>query len=271
MNINNHILTNGNIPFVKSPNHSGLFEAGNLDTIIIHYTAGSSASSSIRTLTDPNAKASAHLVVAADGSITQLVPFNTIAWHAGASQYQGRSGFNKYSIGIEIDNPGLLEKSGDKFVAWFGKGYEEKDVIEAVHRNQNTPKFWHRYTDTQIQIVEEICRLLIEDYKIKFILGHEEISPGRKTDPGPAFPLDKMRDRLFGLGRDFDGAEENTSVEKFVNADGLNIRSQPNYDAEKVARPLPQGKKVCVLETKGGWSKVKTEITGWVAEKYLIS
>lgn len=78
----NHRLEGDGIPFRESPNHGGLFEPGLPDTIIIHYTAGSSAESSVKVLCDPKRKASAHLVVGRDGSVTQLVPFNTVAWHA---------------------------------------------------------------------------------------------------------------------------------------------------------------------------------------------
>ena len=267
MKITNYQLSE--TKYQESPNHSGKFKAGDLDTIIIHYTAGGSASSAINTLTNPNVKASAHLVVDFEGEITQLVKFDTIAWHAGASQYQGRTGYNKYSIGIEIVNAGVLEKSGNKYISWFGKKYDEEDVIAAVHRNQNSTKYWHKYTEKQIDVVEEICRVLIAEYNIRKILGHEEISPGRKIDPGPAFPLDKMRGRLFGTGRDYDGPEEKELKEMFVNADGLNIRSNPGTNSEKIAKPLPKGKKVIVIRTKGGWSEVKAEITGWVSSKHL--
>jgi len=269
MKIKNHLLINDDIKFVQSPNHSGEYNPGDLDTIIIHYTAGSSASSSIKTLCDPAVKASAHFVIGRDGSVTQLVKLDTIAWHAGASQYNGRIGFNKYSIGIEIDNAGLLEKRGDKYFSWFGKEYSESEVLEAVHRNQQSPKYWQRFTEQQIEKVEQICKLLIPAYNIKQVLGHEEISPGRKIDPGPAFPLDKMRDRLFGTGRDFDGPEEDIEQDMFVNVDGLNIRSGPDVNSTKVAQPLAKGKKVKVIETNGNWVKVKTEITGWVSKGFL--
>ena len=82
---------------------SGEFEKGKLDTIVIHYTAGP-FQSSLNTLKNPKVKASAHVIVDRDGSVTQLIPFNEIAWHAGESSYGTRTGLNKYSIGIEIVN-----------------------------------------------------------------------------------------------------------------------------------------------------------------------
>jgi len=184
------------VKYIPSPNISGKFKINLPDTIIIHYTAGSSASSSIKTLTTKGTQASAHIVVGRDGEITQLVPFDTIAWHAGKSEYEGRKSFNQYSIGIEIDNAGLLTKEGNTYKSWFGKEYPKEEVVEGIHRNGNKTQYWHKYTDKQIQAVKELCSTLTEHYCIKHILGHEEISVGRKIDPGPAFPLDELRSEL---------------------------------------------------------------------------
>ena len=207
MNISNHLLTGNNVDFQKSPNISGKFKSGLPDSIIIHYTAGRSRESSVRSLTTPSSKASAHIVLGRDEKITQLIPFNTIGWHAGQSSYEGRVGFNQYSIGIEIDNPGLLTRAGDKYLAWFGKDYPESEVIKAIHRNESVARYWHRYTEWQIEACQQICELLIEKYNIKTILGHEEISPKRKIDPGPAFPLDKFREKIFETDRSEDTEE----------------------------------------------------------------
>lgn len=270
MKIKNHLLEREGIDFVESPNTSGPFKEGNLDTIVIHYTAGPSSKSSIRTLTDENVKASAHLVIGREGSITQLVPFDTIAWHAGKSSYGGRIGFNKYSIGIEIDNAGVLTKNGTVYTSWFGRVYDERDVFVGIHRNQTTPKYWHRYTEEQITIVDEICRLLVKEYGITQILGHEEISPHRKIDPGPAFPLDKLRDRIFHARRDQDVDDEiEYPADGVVTASKLNIRSGPGAINRAIASPLRQGQKVKVLEKVNDWSRVSVQIEGWVANRYI--
>ena len=192
-----HLLEGTGVAYRESPNHGGSFGPGLPDTIIIHFTAEESAEASVNGLCDPRSKASAHLVIGRDGSITQLVPFDTIAWHAGRSAYQGRIGFNKYAIGIEIDNAGRLTKSGSQYRAWFGKTYPEGEVVEAVHRNESQPSCWHRYTNEQITIVRDLCILLVDTYPVDSILGHEEISPGRKVDPGPAFPLDNLREQVL--------------------------------------------------------------------------
>ncbi len=266
-----HLLEGDGIGYKESHNHGGLFESGLPDTIIIHYTAGSSMKSSVQALCDPKMKASAHLVVGRDGSITQLVPFDTIAWHAGKSSYQGRVGFNHYSIGIEIDNAGRLTKSGDRYAAWFGKAYPEDEVIEAVHRNESTPSYWHRYTEEQITIVRDICAELIESYGISSILGHEEVSPQRKVDPGPAFPLDKLRERVLYRDRADEGQEEmllsgNVGI---VTAYKLNIRSSPRFGAATVAPPLSQGTILDILQESNGWCEVRVQIQGWVKKEYI--
>jgi N-acetyl-anhydromuramyl-L-alanine amidase AmpD len=207
MKIKNNLLVGPSISFRASPNRGGRFPSNLPDTLVIHYTAGASLESSVATLCDPLSKASAHLVVGRDGAVVQLVPFGEISWHAGASSLGPRIGLNRYSIGIEMDNAGRLTPtaSGD-FLTWFGKRILKKDAIQAVHRNENVPAWWHAYTQAQIDRVFEICGLLASTYPISSIVGHEEISPKRKSDPGPAFPLDRLRDRLLGPGRKEDAA-----------------------------------------------------------------
>lgn len=244
------------------------FQQGQPDTIIIHYTAGKSAESSAKYLSKDNIKASAHIVVARDGRIIQLLPFDTIAWHAGKSAYKGRSGYNKFSIGIEIDNAGILTQTGDEYISWFGKKYPAKDVIKATHRNENKDRYWHTYTEEQIKAVEDLCESLLDSYpNIQHILGHEEIAPGRKTDPGPAFPLDNLRNRLI-QNRDSESSIYSDS-DGYVDVAKLNIRELPSINSEKVTEPLQQNTKVKILEKHHGWYRIKIEIEGWVASEYI--
>jgi len=267
MEIKDNVLKGTNVqPPVWSKNTSGKFEPGLPDTVVIHYTAGP-FKASLYTLTNPRVKASAHVLVDRDGTITQLVPFDTIAWHAGSSSYQGRNGMNKYSIGIEIVNSGYLTKSGNVFRSQFGSAYNPTDVIQAVHKNQTSPKYWHVYTEEQIQAVTELCRLLIEDKGIKHIVGHDDIAPMRKEDPGPAFPLKRLEKQLLGDTRDEDSGEQLPQSGRVV-AETLNIRETPNT-GQKIALPLKKGTKVKILDNVDGWYKVTTEIEGWVMGKYI--
>lgn len=268
MKINaNHQLEDGNIVLLPCPKNKVKFGSGLPDTVVIHYTAGGSADSSAKYLAQNDIKASAHLVIGREGEIFQLVPFDTVSWHAGRSSYGGRNGLNKYSIGIELDNAGVLERVGSEYKSWFGRRYQPNDVVEAVHRNDSKPRFWHTYTQAQLEACRQVCSLLIEKYKINLILGHEEIAPLRKQDPGPAFPLDRFRDSLLLQNRSDDEIALNKDGKVVV--DFLNIRANAGVENKKVALPLTRNKKVKVLEEKNGWFKVETTITGWVGKGFI--
>ncbi len=259
------------VRFRPTPNHGGTFAKKRPDTIVIHYTATATARQAEDTLINPRVKASAHVIIDRDGSITQLLPFNLIAWHAGESSHLKRKNLNKYSIGIEIVNEGWMRKSGEEYLSEAGREYSREEVLYAVHRNSDVPfVYWHKYTGAQIEAVEELCALLIETYPIKWIVGHEEIAPERKQDPGPAFPLDDLRRRLLGVGVDLkeDAGEKKTYMAR-VTANRLNIRSGPSTRAAKIARPLPRGQQVEILQHKGNWVEVETRIRGWVHKDYI--
>jgi N-acetylmuramoyl-L-alanine amidase len=189
LQIANHKLTD--VKFIPSPNTGGNITP---DAIIIHYTAGASASSSIKSLCNPSSKASAHIVVAKDGTITQLVPFNVKAWHAGKSEYNGRKNYNDFSIGIEIDNAGQLKLSNGKYTSWFNTEYDEADVY--THTEGNKQTYWHKYTIEQVEAIKNVCRALMNEYCINELLGHNEIAPTRKIDPGKAFDMYWLRNHL---------------------------------------------------------------------------
>jgi len=262
----NHHLTGNEVIQKACPKNTQKFAAGLPDTIVIHFTAGRSAESSANYLCG-NVQASAHLVIGREGEIYQLVPFDTVAWHAGVSHYGGRTGLNQYSIGIELDNAGELTKVGNEFQSWFGEKYPPTEVLYARHRNDQTPGYWQVFTPKQIQACEEVCKLLIDTYAIKTIVGHEEIAPDRKRDPGPAFPLDKLRNELLGQNRAND--TDPPARDAVVTGTKLNIREGAGANFPTIAPPIPEGKVVKVLEEKNGWAKVETTITGWVSKTYL--
>lgn len=255
-----------NTTYIASKNQDP-FKAKLPDSLIIHYTAGRSGESSASHLANDDIKASAHLVIDQSGKVYQVVPFNIKSWHAGDSIYNGRRFYNHFSIGIELDNAGKLTPSGSAFVSWFGKRYSEDQAVKATHRNESNPRFWHVYTEEQIAVCEEISSLLTAQYDIKEILGHEEISPGRKSDPGPAFPLDKLRDDIFSQDRVVDTPE--LPEKGTVMASKLNIRALPQSGSEKVAKPIPKGKEVSILEERDGWYRVATQVEGWVSKDFV--
>ena len=266
LRIENHRLVGDRVSFRATPNCGGELTARFL---VFHYTAGRSAESSVESLCTrkPQGNASAHLVLARDGRIVQLAPFNVVAWHAGVSHWNGLVGLNRASIGIELDNAGALSRVGDKFIAWFGKEYGAGDVMLAEHKHGGGMRPWHAYTEAQIERALELAELLVDHYRLEGVLGHEDIARGRKQDPGPAFPLEAIASRALGRTSD-------VSARYVVNADTLNIRQGPDASFEPVAAPLKRGAVVLLLQPGDRWSKVEvegpTDIEGWVNNSFIV-
>lgn len=275
ISVENHKLTETEgkikISFEETPNVSGPFATGLPDTIVIHYTAGSSLTSSANWLRNPQANASAHLVVGKSGQVIQLAPFNIKTWHAGRSSWKGRSGLNQCSIGIEIDNAGVLKQSPDGYYTSFSKKVNPENVVIAKHKLDVEVKGWEAYTPEQIEVVEQICLALKQAYPITEIVGHEDIAPSRKRDPGPAFPMLALQSKVM-IGRNEDLPDDDDSIfedKGIVIADNLNIRSNPSISSAIVSSPLSKGTKVSIEKTEGEWSYVKVDIEGWVSNRWL--
>lgn len=141
---------------------------------------------------------SAHFVVQRDGTIIQCVPCNQIAYHAGKSKWRdpktGRefSGLNTCSIGIEIENCGDLPR--ELYPSTMGDlaGKIVPRLI-ASHPHGGPVTRWELYPEAQLAAVEALSKVLVARYNLDDLVGHQDISRGRKTDPGPAFPLNRMR------------------------------------------------------------------------------
>ena len=127
--------------------------------VIIHYTGMKKESLAIKRLCNPVTKVSSHYFLKKNGSILELVPDLYEAWHAGKSSWKKYSSLNKYSIGIEIQNSG--------------------------HNNS-----YESFSSKQIISLKNLLKYLVKTYKIdkKNILGHSDIAPNRKKDPGEKFP-----------------------------------------------------------------------------------
>ena len=271
MKIVNHLLCMDDgtpCAFARSPNHGGAITP---QYLVIHFTASHSAKVAIDWLTNPEAKASAHVVIARDGTITQLVPFNLEAWHAGKSHWDGHEGLNHLSLGIELDNAGKLTRQGSKWVDWTGKQIPDAEVREDTHKHETERCGWHTFTEAQINATRELGKLLVQTYGLKDVIGHEDIAPGRKTDPGPTFPLKELRAQLVGR------AEEHTPAIHQVTTT-LKIHDAAGTDKPTVpGSPLPAGTKVAVVARQGDWCRVDVlqpvnghaELHGWVHGNYL--
>ena len=130
--------------------------------IIIHYTGMAREPEAIKKLCDSNSSVSSHYFIKNCGEILNLVPDLYRAWHAGISSWKKFKSLNKYSIGIEISNPGHQH------------GYKN-------------------FSSKQIKSLFRLIKYLVKKYNIKKhnLLGHSDIAPSRKTDPGPYFDWER--------------------------------------------------------------------------------
>jgi N-acetylmuramoyl-L-alanine amidase len=272
MNIKNHLLYDDNgkqVPFYNTPNKGRKYTP---QYLVMHFTAATTAKSSINWFLNKDAKASAHLLIDSDGSISQFAPFDVITWHAGKSQWNGLDGLNQYSIGIEIVNGGRLRKSGNSWICPVDmKVVPEDDIVQAKHKNEAQPDHWHEYTPEQIEAAIQISTLLVKIYGLKDVIGHDDISPLRKSDPGPAFPLSSVRARAMG--------RKDESIDNYITSTEVNIRSGAGTSFNTLTKSaLPKNTKVQVLKREGNWSFVEVQQTiesmndleGWIFSKYLL-
>ena len=276
MKVRNHRLYNDDgtvVGFQKTPNMSGKLKGGKPKFIVIHFTANGTARSALNWLSNPKAKASAHLVIGHDGTITQMAMLNEKTWHAGRSSWKGIKGLNSHSVGIEIVNWGGLKGGPGRWKSWTGQAVPDDRVIEAAHpHSPGNVQGWEIYDEAQIDSTAAAVEAMANVYGIpaQNVIGHEDISPRRKTDPGPAWDMERFRGRVFG--RDDDSGDEDLYE---VNASGgLNMRDGPGTGHAKVEK-LSNGTKVMVLEKHGLWwmvAKLKgnnPDTTGWVHSNWL--
>jgi N-acetylmuramoyl-L-alanine amidase len=153
-----------------SPNHGERRNGMKPDMLLLHYTGMADSQAALNLLCSPSSDVSAHYVVMEDGYILQCVPEARRAWHAGTSYWGGETDVNSCSIGIEIANPG------------HSHGY---------------PEFPRR----QIAAVTTLCRSILKRHRIPpyRVLGHSDVAPQRKQDPGEKFPWRVLNESGVGL------------------------------------------------------------------------
>jgi N-acetylmuramoyl-L-alanine amidase len=153
-----------------SPNHDE--RLGPITMIVLHYTGMVDAESAIARLRDPVAKVSAHYLVAEDGTVLRMVDESRRAWHAGASHWRDVDDVNSASVGIEIVNPGHE----------FG---------------------YRPFPDEQIAAVVRLVSAIKDRYGITRgnIVGHSDVAPARKRDPGELFPWHSLARLRLALPR----------------------------------------------------------------------
>ncbi len=152
-----------------SPNHDDRGDAA-VDMLVLHYTGMPTAEAALQRLCDPAAKVSAHYCVDEDGTVYALVPEACRAWHAGVSFWAGVTDINACSIGIEIVNPGHE----------FG---------------------YRPFPDAQIEALIGLCQDILSRHPIPpaRVLGHSDVAPARKEDPGELFPWQRLAKEAVGL------------------------------------------------------------------------
>ena len=138
--------------------------------LVLHYTGMKTGEEAIARLRDPEAKVSSHYVVEEDGRVFRLVPEERRAWHAGASFWRGRRNVNGDSIGIEIVNPGH---------EWGYRAFPDAQVAAVIELLGGIRTRWS-----------------IED---RDIVGHSDVAPARKDDPGELFPWKRLAEAGHGL------------------------------------------------------------------------
>ena len=139
-----------------------------IDMIVLHYTGMKSEQTALDRLIDPTSGVSAHYVVFENGDIYNPVDEESRAWHAGISFWRGETDTNSRSIGIEIANPG--------------------------HEFGYTP-----FPDAQIDALIALCKDILSRRRILAVLGHSDVAPTRKQDPGELFPWSKLAENGIGF------------------------------------------------------------------------
>jgi N-acetylmuramoyl-L-alanine amidase len=129
------------------------------ELVVIHYTAMHSADAALQRLCDPRHEVSAHYLIAQDGAVTQMVPEDLRAWHAGTGHWMGHDDINSRSIGIELDNDGQGP-----------------------------------FAEAQMRSLETLIRDLLHRWSIppQGVIGHSDMAPDRKFDPGPYFDWTRL-------------------------------------------------------------------------------
>jgi len=167
-----------------------------IDALVVHYTDMESTQKALDWLIDPRSQVSAHYLISETGRIHALVEDSKRAWHAGESFWKGRTDINSCSLGIELSNPG--------------------------HSHGYTP-----FPDAQINALIQLCLHLQARWNIPSsrILGHSDVAPHRKQDPGHLFPWNKLHHHGLGLWPSLPPASRAQDLFKTLSTIGYDISS----------------------------------------------
>lgn len=198
--------------FQPSPNQSHRTGTAPPSLLVVHYTGALGDMGSQRWLRMVESEASAHAIITRTGAVTLLVPLDRAAWHAGASEWKGERGVNRFSIGVELCNAGLLakvppsadkaqDKAPDEFILAGSRserpyyGPPPVEATLALRDGSTVTGWWEPYAEEQLAALERLIEDLRTAGYVLELAGHDEIALpiGRKIDPGPAFPWARFR------------------------------------------------------------------------------
>ncbi len=190
----------------RSPNFTARPAGGVIDMVVLHYTGMADRSAALQRLCNPLSKVSAHYLIGEDGAIAALVPEEQCAWHAGEACWRGQSDINARSIGIELVNPGHE----------FG---------------------YRPFPEAQMQALEKLALEILARHAIpaRNVVGHSDVAPRRKTDPGELFDWKRLAAKGIGLWPD-PGAGEGPDGPDEPEAAAL--LSQYGYEITDLSRTI---------------------------------
>lgn len=153
-----------------SPNHDARHAEARVELLLLHYTGMATAEAALARMCDPESKVSAHYAIDEDGTVYELVPEDRRAWHAGEAAWRGVTDVNGLSVGIELVNPGHE----------FG---------------------YRKFPDAQMEALATLAADIVARHRIppRHVLGHSDVAPLRKTDPGELFDWPRLAAAGVGL------------------------------------------------------------------------
>lgn len=207
-----------------SPNHNERPAGTPIDILLLHYTGMQTAQAAIDRLCDPAAEVSAHYTIDEDGSIYRHVPETRRAWHAGRSHWAGETDINGRSIGIELVNPGHE----------FG---------------------YRPFPEAQLSALIPLAGDIVARHEIPAarVLGHSDVAPGRKQDPGELFDWARLAAAGIGLwpgdAEPCSKDDARSSLARFgydITADGVVVAFQRHFRPSRVDGVLDDETLACL-------------------------
>lgn len=190
---------------VPSPNFNHRADGSRIKFVILHYTGMPTAEEALKRMTDPSSEVSSHYMIDEDGSVTQLVAEDMRAWHSGKSFWQGERDINSHSIGIEIVNPGHA----------FG---------------------YRPFPDVQINALQDLLDDIMQRHSIQDagVLGHSDVAPVRKQDPGELFPWEALAKDGIGVWPNLENMDKSPAVDgeamTLLQAIGYDLADESELD-----------------------------------------